>query len=259
MKHFSPASKPKALLLDLDGTVYAGNHEIPGASAFIHSCRSVGIRCIFVTNRSNRTPEEVRDQLNSYGIECSADDVVTTSLATARFLKSGSAFIIGENGLKTALEAQGLVITPDSPDYVVVSIDRQFSYDKLKLACQLLQNGAKFIATNMDPRLKIEGTTVPGTGSIVAAVMTASGLVPVVIGKPERHTMDMALEKCQCQRSEALVIGDNLDTDIAAGINAGIETVLILTGVHTRADIATSPFKPTYVAEDFAELSAAFF
>ena len=157
------------------------------------------------------------------------------------------------------MEDQGIVITQDNPDYVIVSIDQQFTYDKLKLACQLLDKGAKFIATNMDTRLKLAGTIVPGTGSIVAAVMTASGRDPIVIGKPERHLMDMALEKCHCLPSEALVIGDNLDTDIAAGIHAGIDTVLLLTGVSTEADVAHSPFKPTYIIKDFAELTSAFF
>ncbi len=252
-------SKIKALLLDLDGTVYAGDHEIPGASEFIRKCRTAGIRSVFATNRSNRTPEVVCDQLNSYGIGCVPDDVVSTSIATARYVGSGTAFIIGEYGLQKALEDQGIVITENSPDYVIVSIDQQFTYDKLKLACKLLDKGAKFIATNMDPRLKLQGTTVPGTGSIVAAVMTASGRNPIVIGKPERHLMDMAIDKCHCLPSEALVIGDNLDTDIAAGIHAGIDTVLLLTGVSTEADVAQSPFKPTYIIKDFAELTSAFF
>ena len=252
-------TKIKTLLLDLDGTVYAGDKEVPGASDFIRKCTESNIRCLFVTNRSNRIPEIVRDQLLSYGIPCKTEDIVTTALVTAHYIGSGSAYVIGETGLETALVNQGITITEHAPDYVVVSIDRQFSYDKLATACRLICAGSKFIATNLDARLKIEGRFVPGSGSIVAAVQTACGLKPVVMGKPERHILDMSMEVTGCKASETLVIGDNLATDIAAGVNAGIDTVLMLTGVNSRDDIPASGITPTYIAEDFAEMTRILF
>ena len=133
----------------------------------------------------NRTREVVVEQLRSYGIPCEVERVVTTAIATARYLGSGSAYVVGEHGLEAALRDQGIRITADDPDAVVVSIDRQFTYDKLKTACRLIHAGAKFVATNTDAFLKVEDGIVPGSGSIVAAVRTGSGREPVVIGKPE--------------------------------------------------------------------------
>ena len=254
-----PSSRFKAILFDLDGTVYAGEKEVHGASDFIKKCLAQNIRCLYVTNRANRIPEVVRDQLLSYGIPCQTQDVVTTALVAARYIRSGSAYIIGESGLETALRQQGIAITDQSPDYVVVSIDRQFTYDKLAKAVELIYRGAKFIATNRDAKLKLEGHFVPGTGAIVAAVQTATGIAPLVLGKPERPLIDMALEICGCSPEETLLIGDNLATDIGAGKNAGIDTVLLLTGVSSRTDIGTDEIVPTYIAEDFAELDAIVF
>lgn len=248
--------RPKALLLDLDGTVYAGAQEVPGAAAFIRDATAAGIRCLYVTNRSNRTPDEVCAQLATYGIACTTDDIVSTAIATARYVRSGSAYVIGEAGLTRALEEQGITLTDTAPDTVIVSIDREFSYEKLKTACRLISQGATYIATNLDPRLKTATGLVPGTGSIVAAVTTASGVSPLVIGKPERHLMEMALQKCGCDKAEAWVVGDGLDTDIAAAINADLTSVLLLTGVTSREDLAASTLQPTYIAEHFAELRA---
>ena len=257
MKRLISSQRPKALLLDLDGTVYAGDHEVPGAAAFIRDAQAAGIRSVYVTNRSNRTPEEVCAQLASFNIECTTNDIISTSLATAQYIGSGSAYVVGEYGLTHALETYGITLTDKNPDYVVVSLDRQFSYDKLKTASRLIGEGATYIATNLDPRLKMGTYFLPGTGSIVASVTTACGQTPIIIGKPERHIMEMALKNCGCSKTEALVIGDGLDTDIAAAINAGIDSVLLLTGVSQREDLATSPHKPTHVAEDFEALRAA--
>lgn len=257
MKRLTSTQRPKVLLLDLDGTVYAGDHEVPGAAAFIRDAHAAGMRTIFVTNRSNRTPEEVCAQLASFYIECATDDIVSTSSATAQYIGSGSAYVIGEYGLTHALETHGITLTDKNPDYVVVSLDRQFSYDKLKTATRLISEGATYIATNLDPRLKLGSFYMPGTGSIVASVTMASGQTPIVIGKPERHLMEMALKRCGYSKTEALVIGDGLDTDIGGAVNAGIDSVLLLTGVSTREDLATSPYQPTHIADDFKVLRAA--
>jgi 4-nitrophenyl phosphatase len=253
--------KPKytTLLLDLDGTVYAGDAEVPGAADFIRRCEAAGVRCLFVTNRSNRTREVVVEQLLSYGIPCEVERVVTTAIATARYLGSGSAYVVGEHGLEAALRDQGIRITADDPDAVVVSIDRQFTYDKLKTACRLIHAGAKFVATNTDAFLKIEDGIVPGSGSIVAAVRTGSARDPIVIGKPEPLLYDMALAIGGATPAETLVVGDNLATDIGAAVKAGMDSVLLLTGVSSRKDLIPGAPVPTYVAENYAALAAIVF
>ena len=254
-------AKPRytTLLLDLDGTVYAGHAEVPGAGDFVRRCAAAGIRSLFVTNRSNRTREAVVDQLRAYGIPCEVEDVVTTAIATARYLGSGSAYVIGEHGLETALREQGIRLTDEAPDAVVVSIDRAFTYDKLKTACGLIGGGARFVATNTDAFLKIEDGIVPGSGSIVAAVRTGSGREPVVVGKPETLLYDMALAICGAKRAETLVVGDNLATDIGAAVKAGLDSALLLTGVSSRKDLVSGAPAPTYVAEDYAALAAIVF
>jgi 4-nitrophenyl phosphatase len=246
----------KGILFDLDGTVYLGAHEVPGASTFINSLTPRGIRSLFVTNRANRSPGEICEHLRSYGIDCVADDILTTAHATALHLKAGRYYHIGETALQDALDAQGLVYDEEHPDYVIVSFDRQFTYDKLKRAVALIGEGATFISTNPDRALKIEGGLLPGTGAIVAAVEAGSGQAPKTIGKPERLIFDIAVERMGLSRDEVIAVGDNLLTDIPAGAAAGIRTVLLLSGVSTREDIADSPCEPTWVAETFEELAA---
>jgi 4-nitrophenyl phosphatase len=244
----------RAVTLDLDGTVYNGRDEVPGAADFVRFLRNEAIRPLFVTNRSNRLPSEIAAHLGLYGIGASEQDILTSAHATARFLRSGSAFCIGEAGLTTALAEQGLAITDKDPDYVVVGFDRFFDYAKLKKACRLIDAGARFIATNPDKCLKTEQGLVPGTGPIVAAVQAGSGRDPLVIGKPERLIMDMALERLGTAAAETVCVGDSLETDVPAGLRAGMRTALLLTGVSRREDIAPAAFKPTWVCETYQQL-----
>ena len=246
----------KGIILDLDGTIYWGQNEVAGASEFVGHQQDAGVRCLFVTNRSNRTPDTVCAQLRGYGITCETDDILTSGQATAQYIGSGRVFCVGEQGLVTALEEVGLTVTSESPDFVVVSFDRTFTYDKMKAACVLIDGGARYIATNPDKCLRNEGALIPGTGAIVAAVTAGCGVEPVVIGKPERLIFDMAMERLGMDRDQVIAVGDNLETDIPAGARAGIRTVLMLTGISTRDDLAAAADKPTWVAEDFPELSA---
>ena len=252
----------KAIILDLDGTVYLGDREIPGAAEFVRRCHEAQIRCLFVTNRSNRPPEEVAAQLQGYGIPCGREDILTSAQATAKYLGKGSAFLIGEIGLAEAMREEGIRIVTDPeerPYAVVVSYDREFSYAKLAMATQWISEGARFIATNPDKKLKVAGRTLPGTGSLVAAVQAATGVTPEYVGKPERLIFDMALRLAGCRADEALSVGDLLETDIRGSNAAGIPSVLMLTGVSTRADLDTSPYRPVYVCETFADLTALVF
>jgi 4-nitrophenyl phosphatase len=244
----------RGVILDLDGTVYLGLEEVPGAGRFVAECRAMGVRCLFVTNRANRTPEEVVRQLQGFGIPCATADVLTAAQATARYLQRGSAWYIGEDGLRLALEEQGIAITDERPDYVVVGYDRGFTYEKLFKACRLIDRGATFVATNPDSALKTDKGIYPGTGAIVAAVTVGSGRTPIVIGKPERRIMDMALDRLGLAAGEVIVVGDSLATDVPAGRAAGMRTVLLLTGVSRFEEIGLAAQKPDWVAATFDEL-----
>lgn len=242
------------IILDLDGTVYLGGHEIPGAAAFVAACHRRGIPCLFVTNRSNRTPDIVAQQLQGYGIECTTDDIWTSSQATAHYLDAGSAYTIGEPALDEALLAEGFTLTDTSPDYVIVGFDREFTYTKLKRACNLIHHGARFIATNPDHGLPLHNRLAPGTGAIVAAIATGCRQDPFYIGKPEHRIMDMGADRLGLHPASILAVGDNLMTDIIAGHAAGMRTALILTGFSERADLATARQQPDWVVDGYDDL-----
>jgi len=244
----------RGVILDLDGTVYLGLEEVPGAGRFVAECRGLGIRCLFVTNRANRPPDEIVRQLQGFGIPCGVDDVLTAAQATARYLRHGKAWYIGEDGLRLALAEQGIAVSDDKPDYVVVGYDRGFNYDKLFKACRLIEQGATFVATNPDSALKTDRGIYPGTGAIVAAVAAGCGRKPVMIGKPERLIMDMALERLGLTADQVIVVGDSLATDVPAGHAAGMRTALLLTGVSSKEDIPGASVKPDWIAATFDEL-----
>ena len=244
----------KGVILDLDGTLYKGEAEVPGASRFVERVRERGVRCLYVTNRANRPPEDICGQLRTFGIPCEHKDVLTSAMATAQCLVPGPAYIIGEQGLERALCEAGFVITEDNPRYVIVSFDRGFSYDKLRTACWLIDQGARFIATNPDEKLKTHDGYHPGTGSIVAAVQTGCGATPMIVGKPEPLIFELAVKELALQKEDILVVGYNLTTDIVSGARAGLNTVLILGGVSTRDDSLKAEIRPTWVVEDFDAL-----
>ncbi len=246
----------RGVILDLDGTVYLGDAEVPGAGEFTRKMKVLGVRCLFVTNRANRSAGEVCLHLRRYGIDCREEDVLTSAQATVRYLKKGSVFYIGEHSFGKLLEENGFRITEKSPDYVIVSFDRHVTAARIRKAAQLVMNGSKFIATNPDKALKIEGGVLPGTGAIVDAVALESGIKPaVMIGKPEKLIIEMALKILGMKKEEVVLVGDNVETDIPAGAGAGIRTVLILTGISSRKDLHNLGVQPTWVVESFEELS----
>jgi len=246
----------KGIILDLDGTVYLGDAEVPGAAKFVREMNSLGIRCLFVTNRANRSPEEVCRQLCRYGISCKPEDVLTSTEATIRYLKKGTVFYIGEKAFGQALDAAGFVVTDEAPDYVIVSFERNVSREKITKASDLIKRGARFIATNPDKALKIEGSILPGTGAIVDAVAEEAGTGPdVMIGKPETLIIDMAIRKLGMGKDEVIMVGDNVETDIPAGAKAGVRTAFILTGISKRDDLKNLPSQPTWVVESYEALS----
>jgi 4-nitrophenyl phosphatase len=239
-----PLRFPRALLFDLDGTLYRGKERIPGADRLIRSLQERGIPCWFVTNNSSRTPDEVSDHLLAMGIPATPRQVVTSSLAAADYAQrlhpSAAAYVIGETGLHQALAEAGIRVLPDGEEtaasLVVVGIDRNFTYGKLASAVRHMLNGAAYLLTNPDKLLPSDGGLQPGAGTLGAALTAATGIEPAVIGKPSAILMDFALERAGVLPEEVWVIGDNPYTDIAAARAAGCTSVLTLTGLCTAED-----------------------
>lgn len=242
--------KVEAYLIDLDGTLYNGKERIEGAKEFIEQLRQRAMKFQFLTNNSSRTSAQVAEHLNQLGIEAYADEVCTSSQATAAYVAAehphAHVYLIGEQGIQHALAEQGILFytSPEqipvgqTIDFVVQGIDRAMTYDKLACAVTLILKGqAKFISTNPDKLLPTEEGLKPGAGTIAAMIEAATGVKPVVIGKPSKILSEYALAKVGTPAQQTLIIGDNPFTDIAAGVHAGMPTALVLTGLVTSANI----------------------
>ncbi|WP_188206589.1 TIGR01457 family HAD-type hydrolase [Alkalibacillus aidingensis] len=247
----------QAYFIDLDGTMYRGNDPIPEAKGFIERLKEKQIPYLFVTNNSSRTPERTVEKLASFGIEAEVGQVLTPSVAAANYInqqkENATAFAIGEIGLTSALEDLGVELTDQDPDYVVVGIDRHNTYDKLKRACLHIQNGATFLATNPDIRVPTEQGLVPGNGAFVNLIADVSKTEPIVVGKPEHHMIQVALRQLDIEPSDAIMVGDNYQTDIQAGIQAGLDTLHVETGVTSKDDLKQYDIQPTYSVTTLAE------
>jgi 4-nitrophenyl phosphatase len=252
-----------AVLLDLDGTVYSGKSAVPGAADFVASLGRRGVAHLFVTNRANRSPRAVAQQLSGLGIPCEAEAVLTSAQATAARLGGGRAFCLGEEGLLEAFDEAGIAIVEEEsetlPDWVVVSYDRGLSYRKLELAIRFIRAGAGFIATNPDLLITSDEGLSPEAGVLLAALEAATGQKAEIVGKPERAIIDAAIVRIGRPREETVIIGDNLATDIVAGHNAGLRSALILTGISTRTEAEAAERPPHWIAEDYSTLERQFF
>ncbi|HEY8343416.1 MAG TPA: TIGR01457 family HAD-type hydrolase [Calditerricola sp.] len=247
----------RAYLFDLDGTVYRGNQPIPQAVMALRDLMACGARIAFLTNNSSMTPEQVAAKLNAMGIPADPGQVVTSSLVTAAAIREempgASVYAIGEEGLLAALRSAGCRFDDERPDVVVVGIDRRLTYEKLAKAALAIQRGARFYATNPDRALPSEQGLLPGNGALLAALATTTGIQPRVFGKPEPAIVHHALKRLGISPQEALMVGDNGQTDIPAGARAGTDTLLVLTGVTRLEEVATLPVAPTYVAANVKE------
>ncbi|WP_315792885.1 TIGR01457 family HAD-type hydrolase [Paenibacillus sp. BIC5C1] len=252
----------KAYLIDLDGTLYHGRHRIEGADKLIRTLNEQGMPYLFVTNNSSRTPQGVADHLNGMGIPADASQVCTSAVAAAEYVAQESpgakVACIGEEGLLQAIEAAGLTLADDEPEYVIQGIDREFSYHKLTKALRWINGGSKSVMTNPDLQLPSDDGLTPGAGTIGAAIEAATGVHPTVIGKPSSIIMKSAISRLNLKSDEVAVIGDNMRTDIAAGAAAGCETLLVLTGITTRdnmdSHIQATKVRPDHVFEDLHKL-----
>lgn len=254
-------SRWKAYLIDLDGTLYHGNRMIEGADALINGLKQAEIPYLFVTNNSSRTPVEVAERLTAMGIAANADEVCTSAVAAAEYVAGEQpgcrVAFIGEQGLAKALRDAGLTLVDEDPEVVVQGIDLSFTYDKLASAAGWIRNGAKYVLTNPDLLLPSTHGLMPGAGTISAAIRAASGSDPIVIGKPSGILMKHAIDRLGLRNEEVAVIGDNMLTDISAGVNAGCGTMLVLTGVTTDANlqsfVASAGVHPDVVCGDLRE------
>lgn len=250
-----------AILLDLDGVLYRWPEPIVGAAEAVRRLRDAGKGVAFVTNNSSRMPAQVVERLASVGVDAEPGEVVTSALATATVLAErgvGSAFVIGEEGLRTALAEAGirLVDRPDDGpvDVVVVGFDRSADYAKLRDAAVLVERGAALVASNPDPSFPApDGEAWPGAGALLAAVETTTGARADVVGKPEAPLLRRALE--QAGGGRPLVVGDRLDTDVAGAAALGWDSALVLTGSTSREDLEGSRWSPTFVVETLGDLA----
>ena len=246
------------ILLDLDGVLYRWPEPIPSAARAVAALRKAGKRIAFVTNNSSRTPSQVAGRLASVGVDAKPEEVISSALVTATILAergTGSAFVIGEEGLLEALRDAGIRIVDASNevDVVVVGFDRGADYTKLKDASVLVERGVALVASNADPSFPAPGgESWPGAGALLAAVETTTGTRGEVFGKPEAPLFERALASAGGGRP--LVAGDRLDTDIAGASRLGWDSALVLTGDARREDLESSPWKPTFIVDDLSGL-----
>ncbi len=258
------AGKFSGLILDMDGVLYRGNHPLEGARELFPALRQAGISFILLTNNATLRAEDFADKLARMDIQVEAYCILTSAGATASYLSAnfpdgGGVYVLGEEALvRTIKELPNFRIETEEPDFVVAGLYFGFDYDALRRACGAVRRGARFIATNVDATLPVEGGDFwPGAGSLVAAVQTCAGVAPTVIGKPSVHGGEMALVKMGLPAARVLCVGDRLDTDILMGRNAGIPTALVLTGVSQRQDVDRTGIVPDYVFDDLPALMSA--
>jgi NagD protein len=248
-------------LIDMDGVIYRGNQLIPGAERFIHELRAANVPFMFLTNNSQRTRRDVATRLQRLGIDAGEEHVFTCAMATARFLARqkphGTAFVIGEGGLLTALHNNGYAIVDRDPDYVVVGEGRTLSFEMTEAAVNMIRGGAKLVATNLDPNCPTQAGTRPGCGAIVALLEAASGVKAFSLGKPSPAMMRGARKELGLRAEHTVMIGDTMETDILGGVQLGYRTVLVLSGGTRREDLARYAYRPDLVVDSIAELHHA--
>lgn len=248
----------KSYLIDMDGVLVSGQSLIPGADEFIQRLKARKHKFVVLTNNPMFTPVDLAHRLQTMGLEIEARQIFTSAIATARFLAAqhpnGKAFVVGETGLTEALHDAGYILTDINPDYVVVGETFNYSFDRVTRAVRLVNEGAHFIATNPDPNGPGEGGLVPACGAMAALIGSASGKMPFFIGKPNPFMMRAAIKHMQEHTDNTIMIGDRMDTDIVAGLQSGLKTILVLSGVTNRNMIASFPYQPDVIVESVADI-----
>ncbi|MFI9383999.1 HAD-IIA family hydrolase [Kutzneria sp. NPDC052558] len=245
-------------LMDMDGVLVHEEHIIPGADEFLSELRDQGIPFMLLTNNSIYTPRDLRARLLRTGLDVPESAIWTSALATAKFLDTqrpgGSAYVIGEAGLTTALHSIGYVLTDSDPDYVVLGETRTYSFEAITKAIRLVDGGARFIATNPDESGPSREGLLPATGSVAALIARATGREPYYVGKPNPLMMRSALRAIGAHSESTLMIGDRMDTDVRSGLEAGLQTILVLSGISGADTAERFPYRPTLVIDSIAQL-----
>ncbi|WP_184080172.1 HAD-IIA family hydrolase [Nocardiopsis mwathae] len=247
--------------MDMDGVLVHEEHLVPGADTFVSELRDKGIGFMVLTNNSIYTPRDLRARLLRTGLDIPEESIWTSALATARFLQQqrpgGSAFVVGESGLTTALHSIGYVLTDRDPDYVVLGETRTYSFEAITRAIRLVEGGARFIATNPDEKGPSREGSLPATGAVAALIERATGRAPYYVGKPNPLMMRSALRALGAHSENTLMIGDRMDTDVRSGLEAGLHTLLVLSGISDARTADLFPYRPTRVLDSIADLIGA--
>ncbi len=250
--------KSKNFIIDMDGVLISGKRLIPGADLFVERLKEQKRKYLVLTNNPIYTPRDLSHRLHAMGLEVPPDRIFTSAIATARFLDhqkpGGKAFVIGESGLTDAIHSVGYVITDIEPDYVVLGETLSYDLAMITKAIRLVAAGARFVATNPDPSGPSEEGIVPACGAMAALIERASGVSPFFIGKPNPFMMRSAMNHLGVHSENTAMIGDRMDTDIVAGVESGLETILVLTGVTRREEVARYPYQPIHIVESVADI-----
>jgi NagD protein len=245
-------------LTDMDGVLVHEETPIPGATEFVEALKASGLQFLVLTNNSIFTPRDLRARLLGSGIDVPEDAIWTSALATAQFLDDqrprGTAYVVGEAGLITAMHDVGYTMTDRDPDYVVLGETRTYSFESITRAIRLIAGGARFIATNPDVSGPSHQGMLPATGSVAALISAATGRQPYFIGKPNPLMMRSALNRLQAHSETTVMVGDRMDTDIVSGLEAGLRTILVSTGSTRPEQVTTFPYRPTMVVDSIADL-----
>jgi NagD protein len=245
-------------LMDMDGVLVREEHAIAGADSFLGRLRERGLPFLVLTNNSMYTRRDLAARLAQSGLDVPEEAIWTSALATARFLEDqrpgGSAFVVGEAGLTTALHDAGYTLSERAPDYVVIGETRTYSFERIAQAIRLIAAGARFIATNPDPTGPTPDGPLPATGSVAALISRATGVEPYFVGKPNPLMMRSALNAIEAHSETTAMIGDRMDTDVVSGLEAGMHTVLVLTGSTTREEAERFPYRPSRIVDSIADL-----
>jgi len=249
---------PECWLTDMDGVLVKEGQAIPGAAEFIARLIEKQRRFLVLTNNSIYTPRDLAARLTRSGLSVPEQSIWTSALATAAFLADqtpgGTAYVLGEAGLTTALHDIGYVMTDRNPDYVVLGETRTYSFEAITKAIRLINGGARFIATNPDVTGPSPEGPLPATGSVAAMITRATGAEPYFVGKPNPMMFRSAMNRIEAHSESTIMVGDRMDTDVVAGIEAGLETVLVLSGSTAAGDVARFPFRPSRILDSIADV-----
>jgi NagD protein len=248
---------PECWLTDMDGVLVREEHALPGAAEFLGRLIERDRRFLVITNNSIFTPRDLSARLARSGLLIPEESIWTSALATATFLADqlpgGSAYVIGEAGMTTALHEVGYTLTDRDPDFVVLGETRTYSFEAITRAIRLIEKGARFIATNPDVTGPSEEGPLPATGSVAALITRATGRDPYFVGKPNPMMLRSAMNKIEAHSENTVMVGDRMDTDVVAGIEAGLDTILVLTGSTSRSQIDRFPWRPGRVLDSIAD------